>query len=399
MSRILIALSLLLLCSDVHAQSSPWQLESRTTPGWTFTPGTSLGGLWDSGLTSGDSGESLFQQWVGTANPSAELDYNGRHSHVNLGYAGSFEKYFSQDMRWEQRGRFSAHRVVSSRVDVSGDASYSAVPTTDRLELTSGVVPFVTVNSRWLSTGGDVGWRLGPRLRVFGDYRFEQVVLDEPATASLLPFRQLRDGHSHAVSTGFTRDFSERLSLGVTGELRREYVGDFGGEFEIRTLTGEFSYHWTPALSVSGGGGISQLNTLNLDLQSASPTYHGGFERRLRTFSVSSRFDHGLQQLYGFGTLAATNTFTGMAFVPLADRLYYLNLSVAYSRTSPITDINFGLNVRTLWTDATVGRQLKPWLRGEGFVGVAHQGAPGTDSSNRLRVGIQIVTSKPLRIQ
>ena len=40
---------------------------------------------------------------------------------------------------------------------------------------------------------------------------------------------QLRDGHSNAVSTGFTRDFSERLSLGATGELRREYVGDFGG--------------------------------------------------------------------------------------------------------------------------------------------------------------------------
>jgi hypothetical protein len=398
----LIALAVLLLwCSTANAQTSPWQREERTTPGWTFTPGTSLGGLWDSGLQTGGNPVvgTLFEKWVGTANPFAELDYNGRHSHVNFGYSGYFEKYWSQDMRWEQRGRVGAHRVLSPRVDISADASYAAVPTTDRLELTDGVVPFVTVDSRWFNAGSGVSWRMGPRINVFGNYRFEQIALDEPTTSAVFPLRQLRDGHSHAETAGVTRDFTPRLVLGLTGELRREHVGEGGGDFDIRTATGEFSYHWSQAMSIVGGAGVSQLVTVGSYLDQSTLTYHGGFERHLRTLSLNSHFTHGFEQLYGFGTLALTNTFSGMAFVPLADRLYYLDIQIAYSRTEPLTDIGVGLNVRTLWTDATVGRQLRPWLRGEGFVGFAHQGAPGTDTSNRLRVGVQITTSKPLRIQ
>src|SRR5678815_1008934 len=127
MPRILIAFGLLLLlCSRADAQSSPWQSEARTTAGWTFTPGAALGGSWDSGIQTGDVSavDELFKSWVGIANPFAELDYNGRHSHVNFGYSGSFEKYWSHELRWEQRGKASVHRVLSPRVDVSANASY-----------------------------------------------------------------------------------------------------------------------------------------------------------------------------------------------------------------------------------------------------------------------------------
>jgi hypothetical protein len=400
MSRILIALGLLsLLCGRADAQSSPWQREERTTPGWTFTPGAALGGSWDSGIQTGDVSvvDELFKSWVGIANPFAELDYNGRHSHVNIGYSGAFEKYWSHELRWEQRGKAGVSRVLSPRVDVSATASFAAVPTTDRLQLVNGTVPFSEVDSRWFDAGGGFGWHVNSRINVFGNYRFERVLLDEAPNSS--DFFNLRDGYSHAPSLGFTREFTPRLAIGATAEYRRDHVGE-GEDFDVRTLTGEFTYRWSSAMSISGGGGASQLYTVALaEIESTSPTFHGGFERRLRTLSLGANYSYGFEQLYGFGTLAKTDTFSGSAFIPLADRLYYLNLVAAYTRNTPLRNLGIGLDLRTWWTDATVGRQLASRLRAEAYISMAYQDGTVSESSNRVRVGIQIVTSKPLRIQ
>jgi hypothetical protein len=188
--------------------------------------------------------------------------------------------------------------------------------------------------------------------------------------------------------------------MGGTGEYRREHVGEGGGIFDVGSLTAEFSYRWSPAMAVFGGGGVSQLTTVDLDLQTVAPTYHAGFDRHLRTLSIQGHYAHAMDQLYGFGTIASNDTFTGDAFVPLADRLYYVDVVVSYTRSQPIEDIGVALlDLRTLWSNAAVGRQLTPWLRGEAFVSLARQASPFTDSTNRLRIGVQIVTSKPLRIQ
>jgi|KBSSwiStaDraftv2_1062776.scaffolds.fasta_scaffold60467_3 hypothetical protein len=400
MSRILIALGLLsLLCGRAEAQSSPWQQEERTTAGWTFTPGAAVGGSWDSGIqVEGNSvAEALFKKWVGIANPYAEVDYNGRHSHVNFGYSGAFEKYWSNELLWEHRGKAGVHRILSPRVDVAANASYTAVPTTDRLQLVNGTVPFAQVNSHWLDAGGRVGWQTSPRIRVFGNYHFERIALDELPNSS--DFFTLRDGYSHAPSLGFTRDFTPRLVIGATAEFRRDHVG-VSEDFDIRTLTGEFTYRWNSATSVSGGGGASQLYTVALgEIASTSPTYHAGLEHRLRAFNVGAHYSYGFEQLYGIGTLAKTDTFSGNAYVPLADHLYYLNVTAAYTRNTPIRDVRIGLDMQTFWADATVGRQLARRLRAEAYISMAHQDAIGRESSSRVRVGIQIVTFKPLRIQ
>ena len=61
--------------------------------------------------------------------------------------------------------------------------------------------------------------------------------------------------------------------------------------------------------------------------------------------------------------------------------------------------LDFGIDYATTWSNVSVGRQLTPFLRGEGFISFAHQSNAGPDSTNRTRVGIQIVTAKPMRIQ
>ena len=403
MTRIVLASAMLLLvlCSRANAQSSPWQREERTSGGWTFTPGTAAGVLRDSGLQSGGD-SSLFKSWVGTASPQAELDYNGRLSHASFGYASMLEKYWGAGTRWDQYAHAGVRRAMSPHVNVAGNFSFARVPTTDRLESADsqpfalGVLPFADVHAQTITTSGDVSWRASARTNLFASYQFQRLTLDKGAIGG---FGALHDGYSHTPSVGFTRDFTSRLSVGATAAYSREYVDEGFNQFDVRSLTGEFVYRWSPVLSISGGGGASVVETLVTGEQATSPTFHGGFTRTMRVWTLAAGYERSVQQLFGFGTLAPTHVVTGDAFIPFANRLYYLDATVAYGKTGTFSDLPLGFNLSTLWTNVSIGRQLAPRLRAEAFVGVARQASQGFDTANRTRVGIQIVTSKPLRIQ
>src|SRR5262249_24325118 len=162
------------------------------------------------------------EQWVGSANPFAELDYNGRLSHMNLGYAGIFEKYFGYEMRWEQHAHGSARRQLSPHVTVNGSVSYSRVPTTDRLDFSEGVVPVVKPDWQAVNAGAGISWRTSQRTTVFANYQYDSLMLDESLVSTT--FGTLRDGYSHTPSVGFTRELTSRLSAGATGAFSRQYV-------------------------------------------------------------------------------------------------------------------------------------------------------------------------------
>ena len=401
MSRILIALCLLgVVSSSADAQPSPFQREARTTAGWVFTPGASVGALWDSGIqTDADPVvEALFQKWVVLANPHAELDFNGRRTHFNLGYSGSFEKYWTSSLNWVQSGRAGVTHTLTSRLNISGDTAYSVVPTTDRLQLVNGAVPYLPVNSRWIEAGGGFTFRASTRTTINGGYRFQSVTFDAD-TPTLGGFDQLRDGYTQSQSVGFMREFSTRLSLGASGQYRRDNIGEVEYQFEVKTVSGDFSYRLNSSTSIFGGGGASSLESPNTGEGTTAPTFHVGFNRLMRTFRMNASYSRGFEQLFGFGSLVGSDTFSGGAFVPLADRLYYLDASLTYTHADPGRGLGIGFEYTTLWSNVAVGRQLTPYLRGEGFVSFAHQSSNGPDSTQHTRIGIQIVTSKPMRIQ
>jgi len=401
MSRILIALCLLgLVSSSAGAQPSPFQRDTRTTAGWVFTPGVSVGGLWDSGIQTDESTavDALFQKWVVLAHPHAELDFNGRRTHFNLGYSGSFEKYWTSSLNWVQRGRAGVSHTLTPRVNISSDVAYSVVPTTDRLELVNGAVPYLPVNSRWLEAGAGFTFRAGPRTTVNGAYRFQGVSFEDdiPATGG---FGQLRDGYTQSQTVGFMREFSTRLSLGAGGEYRRDNIGEVEYQFEVKTVTGQFSYRLDSTSTIFGGGGASSLESPGTGEGTTAPTFHAGFDRVMRSLRLNASYSRGFEQLFGFGSLVGSDTFTGGAFVPFAERVYYLDASLTYTHSDPGRSLGIGFEYTTLWSNVAVGRQLTPYLRGEGFVSFAHQSSNGPDSTNHTRIGIQIVTSKPMRIQ
>jgi hypothetical protein len=73
--------------------------------------------------------------------------------------------------------------------------------------------------------------------------------------------------------------------------------------------------------------------------------------------------------------------------------------SVTFSRTDPVRALGLGHRVDTLWTEASIGYQLSRWLRTEGFLSSMQQSTTIGGDFDRLRVGVQFVTFKPVRIQ
>lgn len=397
---ILCTLTLLLCPSTGRAQSEPWQTAPRTTAGWVFTPGASLGAAWDTGINTGSNPvvEALFQKWIGMVNPYGTITFNGRRSHLNAGYSGSFEKYVGSTTGYEQHANLYASQTLSPRVTINANGMYAAAPTTDRLIVLGAPtnLPFIQVDTAWIDVGAGLQWQAAQHTSVTGTFHFTAANIDESEVFSPLQF--LRDGHSYAPSLQVLQTVTSRVSLGGAAEYRREFL-DLQGTFDIRTATGEFSYRLSAATLISGGGGVSQLQLRDTGAQTTSPTFHGAFSHRAGRMDVGASYDRSFRPLYGFGRLTKNQTFEGHLTTPLLDRLYYLRAVGGYSLSDPVVEFGIGTDIGSFYSSVTVGRRLLPWLSAEGYVSVTHQDSVGLESANRTRVGVQVVTARPMRIQ
>src|SRR4051812_25419533 len=145
----------LLSAHGTYAQPAPWAPE-RLTPGWVFTPSAVLGALHDSNVTLRAVNEPINAQKVALGNPRGEIDFNGRKTHFNIGYSGALEAYqqFSELNRYEQHGRLELRQQALRHLQLFSTAGYSTVPTTDRLELGAGVLPFIGIGSSHADVSG-----------------------------------------------------------------------------------------------------------------------------------------------------------------------------------------------------------------------------------------------------
>ena len=398
MPRIVFMLCVLtLLAGRAGAQGLPWQGETRTTAGWVFTPGVAGGVAWDSGIQSDGNPvvDALFQKWVGRVNPRVQIDFNGRRSHLSAGYSGAVEKYRGSDSAYEQYSQFSASQTLSPRVSMSGSGTYNVAPTTDRLFVTDATVPLVESHSTWVDATGVVRWRAAEHTNVQGGYRFSRVTFDQDQS---FQNEWLTEGHSHAPFLTILHTVSTRLTMGGSAEYRRENVEN-GQPFDVQTATAQFAYRLSGDTTVTGGGGVSRLRLIYIGLQTTAPTAHLAVDHRVRRLRIGGSVEHAFVPIYGFGTMAMTDTFSGYITTPLLDRRYYLSGNVSYSRGNPTEDVGIGFNFDTLWLSASVGRRLAPWLSAEGYVTVSQQDSASQASTDRTRVGVQFVTSKPMRIE
>jgi hypothetical protein len=100
---------------------------------------------------------------------------------------------------------------------------------------------------------------------------------------------------------------------------------------------------------------------------------------------------------YGFGGTMQNRDLTGRVRVPLS-RSLYTSASTSWRKSDPLTVGELGLT--SLWVDATVGYSVSQWARIEAFYSGARQTIARAGGEIDLnRAGIQVVTSKPMRVR
>jgi hypothetical protein len=386
-----------LLSGRAEAQPNPWRPE-RLSPGWVFTPGVGLGGMWDTNVTVRNAGDARIQEWVGIVNPRGELDYNGRRLRFNAGYSGALEAYrrVSELNRYEQRGRVFTQYRATSRLQAGARASYADTPTTDRLEL--GTVPFVDIGGQTFDLAGSLSHQTTTRTQIAGEYRFERIAFDHNPAIVRNVF--LEGGYAHAPGASVKYALTRRVGLGGQWQYRRAVIGNGAQHFNIQTMLGAVGYQLAAHTSVSVAAGAAHLDVSNTDLSTWGPSFNASLEHQLDRATLSVSYNRSFVPSFGFGGLSGSEELSVRAMLPLtANGRLQFSGSVSYSQSQPVEALGVGFGVDSLWTNATIGYQVAPWLRSEGFVSTMHQTSTVRGDFDRTRIGIQFVTLKPVRIQ
>jgi hypothetical protein len=206
---------------------------------------------------------------------------------------------------------------------------------------------------------------------------------------------------------------NSRLAIGADYSYRRANVTGDTEPFNFHTSEAAVDYDLSERWSFRGGAGVVYLQQtaltnartgpawrLTLERMHAGTTFHVGY---LRTFIPS----------FGFGgTVQGQDLGVGFRTPLFHARHFYLDSSAVFRDNQPLTGIKVAvvtdplnpldeqLPLRSLRMHTIVGWEPEPWVRLEAFYSMVQQSSLQVGGYlDRNRVGFQIVTSKPMRMQ
>jgi hypothetical protein len=109
-------------------------------------------------------------------------------------------------------------------------------------------------------------------------------------------------------------------------------------------------------------------------------------------------YDRTFVPSWSFGGTSTNEEIRASVARPLSQRMS-VQAGAAYSRNEPLQLTGDRLLLNSWWTGASIGYAAARWLSIEGFYSGDFQHTSARGQVNRTRVGIQIVTLKPVRIQ
>ncbi len=364
------------------------------TPGWVFTPTFVFSTAYDNNVTLAGQGAPTATDTVTVLTPVTDFQYRGRHNWVGFGYDGSWSVYRTLTglNTYDQDVRFDSRHEVSRRVSLLFHEQLSLHPTTDVVELIG--VPFLRTGSRMNDARGEVKVQLARHTVAHGSYSNEWVSFDPNA-----PYAEfLHGGDAHAIIGGLDQQLSDRLTIGAGYTFRRAIVSQTNERFDTQEGAGTISYRATATLNLSGSLGFARLSDLTKLTSQTGPSWSLAVEQRLDRATVSASWVRSYVPSFGLGGTLQNEEFTASLHMPLARNRVYWQSGLSWRRNEPVNTAQQTL--RSLWFTNWVGYSIQRWLRIEGYFWRTQQDSqlPG-GIVDRNRVGIQLVTTMPMRIQ
>lgn len=391
----LVGLSLALLLSGVPAGAQDMtELAPGRTPGWSFTPGLTIGGVFDSNVALAavnPVGDRAQGDRLLVAQPFAQLDFVTKRTELSAGYRGNVRRYveFGQLNGFDQGANASLRRLVSKRVTLLVTDNYAKVPTTDELEVNG--VPFSRTGARRNSFAG----HLIARLTKFTDVSFgyDNTWIRFDRTDSLLT-----GGVVNAWTTRLNHQVRERVSTGIEYAVRFADLNEGTRQLTFHDAGVTAQVGMSQRTSATFAAGYSFLNDRSLNETRTGPYVRAELTRETEHATIGAAFERMFVPSFGFGGSSESQQLRGFVRMPLNSNRLYVQGTASWRRTDPLVEIELPLDTTLL--RSTLGYAATPYLRVEAFHAFTRQDTRIAGGKvNRQRVGVQVVISQPMRIQ
>jgi hypothetical protein len=379
------------------AQESNLATQADANPqapvGWSVTPSFAYSGAWDDNVLIRGKGDTTPHDFLNVVNPRGTADYNGRRAQMSASYDGAFLLY--RDLgsldSYDQHAWFFGRQMLSRHVALFVRNTAASVPTTELSQFIG--IPFVRTGSRLDSLRGGLEIAFTKRTSLAASYDFEWVDFDQSQPGA----ERLRGGHSHGGSADLRHTLSPRLTLVADVAMQHAILATLNQTFDVENASAGVEFKLSEVTRVFAAGGVSHLVQTETATSRTGPAVRIGLSRHFRTADVDLGYSRSFVPSYGFGGTMQNEETNVRVRVPLARRVYTAG-GLSWRRNDPLTEIDPPL--RSLWIEATVGYAMTQWARLEAFYASSHQtiDRPG-GVADRNRVGFQVVTSKPVRIQ
>jgi hypothetical protein len=403
-SRFAIVAALTLLASGAAAQETE-RLGSGAPresyrPGWTITPSLGVGEVYDDNVTlfGPTTAADVNNDYIATYFPSVNLHYAGKHTSFGGQYAGTFLDYrtFSGLNRWDQQLHVEMRRDETAQLKWYANAGAAWLPSTDLIDL--GGIPYRKTGVQTNDAHLGVEYSFSARNSLAISASDQAIDFDRNAD---LTGAVLRGGNVFESLNEWRHRLNGRLAVGADYSFRRARVVGDNETFYLHSTEAAIDYELSSAWTLNGGGGVVYMVATGNTPSSVGPAYRISLARH-RTGRV---FHVGFQRSYipsfGFGgTVQNQEASIGYRTPIFNSRHWYLDNAAVYRDDQPLSDLTHQLPLRSLRTYSTLGWQAESWVRIEGFYSRVQQSSlrPG-GRLDRNRVGVQIVTSKPMRIE
>ena len=375
------------------AQGAP-ELSNGRTPGWSFTPGVTVGGVFDSNvaLASAPADTRTTQSdTLWTAEPFGSLEFTSPRTLFSAGYHGNLRRYMDLDQLngFDQRAYGSVRRLATRRLTFFAQDSYSVVPTTDELEVNG--VPFSRTGARMNSASGGVDARLTKYTDLSVKYENTWVKFDRADTF-------LTGGVMNGVRTELAHRINDRASVGAEYGVRLADLNAGTHSISFQDAGGTLHYVVSGRTNATVAAGLSYLNDHLSHETRTGPYVRASLTHDVQRATIGASYERMFVPSFGFGGSNQSQQLRGFVAMPLNKNRMYVQGSAAWRRSDPF--VANELRLDTIWLRSTLGYSASRWLRLEGFYAFTRQDSQVTGGEiNRQRVGAQVVISQPMRIR
>jgi hypothetical protein len=402
-----------LAAAPVAAQEQPTEFQTWRLPGWTFTPGVTVGALFDNNVAISPAavpGGKPASDKLFTLQPFGQLEYYDARTMFSSGYHGTMRRYveLSSLDGIDQRGYFTLRRMVSRRVTLSAKNNFMRVPTTDQLELNG--VPFRRSGALYNDAVVGLDARLSRTMDFTASYENTWVDFVRKDT-------RLTGGFVNGAHASLSRRFSGRSSIGVEGGIRVARLTETAPgplltveaipvtQPEAVSVTqlyedagAVYRYRTGPLTVIEAAFGVARLDDRTRDVTRNGPYARAGVTHRADRATVGAFYERRYVPSLAFGGANQSEEVRGYVQMPLARNRFYVQESAAWRRTNPF--VGGEPPLASIWVNTLGGYSLQRWLRLEGYWVFTRQDTrlPGGLISRHV-IGAQFVLSEPVRIR